>query len=296
MNFCRTTRVTLSVPLFNLHHSLAASLALLVIAPGQAQTSPPVEQPTQAQGLPPGISLEDTCTEKPFGSACWLELANQPGCYLFNAYLQVDETATWSGGCVGGLAEGTGELIWAFGRGWWEDGATYTGQLRRGRYHGHWVERNRYGDVYEGPYADGKEHGRWVLRYASGKVVEGDYVDGKAHGRAVIRHTDGTVMEGPFENGLENGPWVIRYPNGDVWAGPYVDGNRHGLWIIRYAGGTVHEGLYEGGNRHGLWVERNADGVVRKGPLVNDVHHGQWVTRYPDGRVETMTYVDGEPQ
>ena len=32
------------------------------------------------------------CTGQPKGAECWIELSNQPGCYVWNPYLQPDET------------------------------------------------------------------------------------------------------------------------------------------------------------------------------------------------------------
>ena len=46
------------------------------------------------------------------GSECWNELANKPGCYIFNLYYDPPETATWSGACAGGLADGKGTWGW----------------------------------------------------------------------------------------------------------------------------------------------------------------------------------------
>ena len=43
------------------------------------------------QGRPAGISAGQTCAGNPRTAACWMELADQPGCYVWNDYLQPDQ-------------------------------------------------------------------------------------------------------------------------------------------------------------------------------------------------------------
>ena len=164
------------------------------------------------------------CAGKPEKSACWMELDNLPGCYLWDDYLAENETATWSGACTGGLAEGAGEIFMDYGSDR-EHSATATGQLQQGKRHGRWVQRDADGGVAEVPYVDGKRHGRWVQRDADGGVSEGPYVDGKEHGRWVLRHASGAVFEGPFVDGKQHGRWVWRDADGEVMlVTDYVNG------------------------------------------------------------------------
>ena len=76
-----------------------------------------------------GFSPDQTCAGKPAGAACWMESAQQPGCYVWNPSLATGASVTWTGECVGGLAQGTGTLTWI------SDGNPQTGtgrlQLRR---------------------------------------------------------------------------------------------------------------------------------------------------------------------
>ena len=124
------------------------------------------------------ISAEETCAGKPAGSSCWMALADRPECYVWNPYLQKDETVTWSGKCSGSVAQGEGTLTWNYdggGRQYNPDTEKYdipvkavskgTGVLQKGKMHGQWVERDAYYWVHEGPYKDGKKHGQWVSRH-----------------------------------------------------------------------------------------------------------------------------------
>ena len=133
-----------------------------------------IETPSAPQlraGTPSVFRGEPTCDGQPKGAECWLELANQPGCYVWNEYLTLDETMTWSAECVEGLAQGTGthKQVWGKGKKMTEA----TGLMQEGRRHGAWVVRESDGGVWEAPYEDGKRHGQAVFRIAGGGVGGG---------------------------------------------------------------------------------------------------------------------------
>ena len=215
------------------------------------------------------FSAERTCGGKLEGAECWKELESHPGCYVWDDHYYADQTVTWTSGCSGGLASGTGNLKWVRGDGENE----HTGLLRGGKHQGNWVLRFADGDVHEGPYVDGKRHGDWVIH------------DG-----------DGNVGEGPFVDGNANGDWVVRRADGDVYEGLMVDGEKNGRWVERHADGNVFEGPYVDGKRQGRWVERDPDGRVWEGPFVDDKMHGRWVSRNKDGTTQVNTWVHGELQ
>ena len=141
--------------------------------------------------------LSPKCAGMGKGAKCWLELANRPGCYVFDPYYDPPETATWSGACSGGVAVGRGTWGWKESR----SSAEATGTLVRGKGHGRWVIRYAHGTVDEGPYANGKRHGRWVTRWPGGDVSEEPYVDGKLHGQQVIRSQNGTCFTVHWSHG-----------------------------------------------------------------------------------------------
>ena len=232
------------------------------------------------------------CEGQAEGAECWKQLASHPSCHVWDDHYYANQTVTWTGGCAGGLASGTGNLKWVRG----DDENEHTGMLREGKHHGQWVLRFANGNVAKGPYVDGKHHGQWTLRFANGNVLEGPYVDGKMHGRWVFRLADGGIQEGPYVDGKKHGQWVERFANGNVLEGPYVEGKHHGQWVERFANGNVLEGLYMEGKKHGQWVFRLADGGIQEGPYVDGKKHGRWVLRSPDGRTQTVTFVNGERQ
>ena len=226
------------------------------LPPSQTQTAaPPL---SQASGLPSGISTGDACAGKPAGSACWLELDTPPGCYLWIPALGENMTATWSGECANGLADGAGEFfqVWGSEK---DNTRTGTGQFRQGKQHGLWnlynfvdtidVKTDGNGDYvafirksnteYKGHFADGKMHGRWVINKDDGTVSEGNLVEGKQHGHWVIREADGLVSEGPYVDGKRHGYWVYHLTIGGTQEGPYVEGERHGVWVNTGSDGSI---------------------------------------------------------
>ena len=198
-------------------------------------------------GTLPGAAFraDETCAGKPAGSACWMEIAQQPECYVWNENPQPADSVTWTGECAGGLAQGTGTLTWT------SDGnqQTETGRLQNGTYNGYWVIRFPSGQIQEGPYVDGEQNGHWVIRFTDGGVSEGPYVNSERNGHWVLRYADGDVAEGPFVDGEMNGHWIIR-SRSLIQEGPYVDGKRDGLWVARMEGSTVEvSDLYRNGER-----------------------------------------------
>ena len=246
------------------------------------------------------FDAELTCTGKSEGAECWMEVTDQPSCYVWNGSLALDASVTWTGGCSGGRAQGQGTLKWD-----WEGGKKTlhtTGILTDGKRHGQWVERYNHGTIAEGPFVDGKEHGQWVIRReADGGVFEGPYVDGKMHGRWVLRFAKGKVEEGPYVGGKRHGDWVEHDENGTSTKGPYEEGEKHGHWVgLRSDGSVYEEGPYVKGEKHGHWVTYSSSDsgkvfVYSEGPYREGEKHGKWVSRHEDGTVHTEgPYVHGK--
>lgn len=125
----------------------------------------------------PEILAKDTCSTKEEGDACWMELANHPDCFVWEQYLWYS-SVTWSGATLGKVARGEGTLTWTRG----DDVNSHTGHLRRGKCHGVWVERNRFGLASQGAYVDGARHGLWVIQRFSNTKERGKYTHGKREG------------------------------------------------------------------------------------------------------------------
>ena len=157
-------------------------------------------------GVPSAAALPfagagETCAGQLVGSECWMEVANQPGCHLWNPGLAAGATVAWSGVCSDGYAQGTGRVHWRYDEG---------------------------EQTWNGAYVDGKRQGRWVIQESDGDVAEGFFVSGQRQGIWTWWFTNGDVLESPpFVNGEESGTEIEceRSP-GDViaWLISYVDG------------------------------------------------------------------------
>ena len=263
--------------------------------------------PQLPAGTPALFQGESTCAGQTKGASCWMELANQPGCYLWNPNLQVDETVTWTGECIEGLAQGTGTRKWVYDSG--KKTSEGAGQLRSGKEHGQWVGRKKDGSVEdkfyvegeivgsnaetgvmeEGLLVNGKKHGNWILRGADGDVEEGPFVEGKMQGLWTFRWTDGSIEERPIVDGKIHGQLTGRNADGDIWEVAYVEGKKHGQYTGRTAEGKMSwEGLFVEGQQHGAWTEGAWRGIYVEGKK-----HGRWVRRDGDGQiVERGSYVE----
>ena len=74
-----------------------------------------------------------------------MELADRPGCYLWNPAPVDNETVTWSGGCSNGLAQGNGRV--------------------------NWYENGELNQIEETGFRDGRRDGLNVVRDANGNEL-----------------------------------------------------------------------------------------------------------------------------
>ena len=163
------------------------------------------------------------CTGPPEGTECWMELANQSGCHVWNRGLPLEAVAEWTGACASGLATGPGTLSWEWPP---ANHQEERGAMRLGKPDGHWMIREADGNVGEGPYVDGKRNGHWTWTFPNGEVESGPYVNGQENGHWTWTYPDGQVERGPFVDGKRHGRWVIHPPDGDTFYVTFVRGRR----------------------------------------------------------------------
>ena len=237
---------------------------------------------------------------------CWQELAGRPGCHYWTDHYHSDRTATWSGQCRNGVAQGRGTLTRPSG----SEHASYegTGTLADGRQNGSWVEEWADGDRYEGGYRDGKRHGRGISTWASGSRYEGDYRDGKLHGRGTLTWASGQIYEGEWQNNKSHGQGTCTDAEvtlGDSlvyshrYEGEWREGKWHG-WGVRTQAvlikwdepdddgeiGAVRHSRYEGGFRDGKIHGR---GTYSKGVLTAIISETADWSRYEASGIELNT-------
>ena len=176
------------------------------------------------------FSPDRTCDRKGLNSSCWMVLANHPECYVWNPYLEQEQTMTWTGACSGGMAQGEGTLSGNYRwNQWYIVIFEATGHLQNGRRQGQWVYREQK-----------VEEVNSQLDPSGWQVSEGPYVLDVKHGQWVTR-TRSWVRKETYANGVLHGPGAFHWLVGKkgVSEGSYVNGSRHGRWVFRDSDGTV---------------------------------------------------------
>lgn len=200
----------------------------------------------------PPVDAAETCAAGRSVSGCWMEPSNQPDCNLWIwTYLMAARTATWSGRCSGGYAQGAGTTQWH------DDDETMTGEgvLVDGKQQGNWTFRDSDGRVFEGPFVDGEAHGDWKYHSVYGTTYLWPFVHGKLDGDSVSWGSDGSVTLTRYVDGKRNGDSVSWSEDGSVSLYPIVDGEYHGIAVLCKSGYTA--------NVQGVWVYENNAQVER---------------------------------
>lgn len=102
---------------------------------------------------------EEICAGDYSPEGCWMEIANHPGCFLWNPFPLDDEMVGWSGQCSEGFAHGSGDVTWYVNGKVFQ---TVSGLKRRGKSEGFTVIRDADGSRSEGTFLDDSQHGVWA--------------------------------------------------------------------------------------------------------------------------------------
>lgn len=128
----------------------------------------------------------------------WIE-DRVTGCKVWNSNPEPNERISWSGACVGGVAQGLGVVQW------FKDGkpnGQTEGDYRAGKIEGRGVSVSANGNRYEGDWRDGKRHGRGILTGANGDRYDGEWRDGKPNGFGTLtRAARNEIFTGTWSNG-----------------------------------------------------------------------------------------------
>lgn len=138
-------------------------------------------------------------------------ITDDKGCKHFNAVPKPDESVSWSGACIDGLASGEGVQKWS------QQGVasgTFSGALVGGKASGKGTMQMSNGDRYEGEYVDGVRSGKGVLHFAKGGHYEGDFANSQRTGRGVMQFANGDRYEGEFVRGKLVGTGTVTWRSG----------------------------------------------------------------------------------
>lgn len=225
----------------------------------------------------------------------WFQIENGD-CMVWNPEPQAQETASWSGGCVNGKANGTGTLAWRYVvAGETKTGTSFEGELLDGKENGRGIATHTDGDRYEGEFRDSETHGRGVYTFANGDRYEGELRNSERNGHGVYTFANGDRFEGDYRDGLENGRGVYAFANGNRYEGEFRDGDFNGRGIFTFPNGNRYEGEFRDGAENGRGVYTLASGARYEGEFRNGTRHGGGIYTEADGGRFEGEYIDGKP-
>jgi hypothetical protein len=128
----------------------------------------------------------------------WFALKS--GCLVWNVFPVPDESASWSGPCRDGVAEGSGVLRW-FVNGT-ASGEVYDGDMKNGKPEGGGVQTYKNGATFTGTFKDGRPDGSGTHRSVGGDRYVGEVKDGRRHGLGSEFSPNGSLLRsGKYEQG-----------------------------------------------------------------------------------------------
>jgi hypothetical protein len=128
------------------------------------------------------------------------------GCKIWDPHPLAGETASWSGACTNGLAQGPGKVQWS------RNGKTVEtdeGNWDQGRQSGRGVQDWGSGR-YDGEVMSGEPNGHGVMTLQTARY-EGEFHSGKPNGQGTVTNLQG-VFKGKWKNGcLSDGKQMITF-------------------------------------------------------------------------------------
>jgi len=164
------------------------------------------------------------------------------GCRVLDVNFDDGDTASWSGACHNGVAEGAGTLTFS------NDGAvveTIAAGLHRGIVQdGHVVATWADGSKYDGDEVGGHMNGAGVFTSAKGDRLEGQWTNDALGGRVRIAWANGDRYDGDWRDGGANGQGTEIWANGDRYDGDWRDGKAEGTGSQKWADGRSYNGAW----------------------------------------------------
>lgn len=198
------------------------------------------------------------------GETVWT--TDQNGCKLASPNPKPDETVTWSGRCVDGVAEGSGVQQWSANG---QVSSTFTGTLARGLAVGHGVLQEANGNSYEGEFLAGKRDGPGIYKWSNGDRYTGQFAQGKMTGKGAKYFANGNVYEGDWANSKPSGTGAMKFFNGDAYEGHFNGGALAGNGAYQWANGDRYVGVFSGSTLWGDGRYQTASGNRYEGMFSN---------------------------
>jgi len=160
-----------------------------------------------------------------------------------------------------------------FGTMIYEDGRTFSGSWKCGKWHGNGVASFANGDKYDGSYDLDRRHGFGVYSWKDGRVYEGEFYHDQRQGSGEYHWPDGALYRGEFMAGRRHGEGAYTYADGSVYTGEWAVGSYHGVGHCVWGDGRTYQGDWKQGKADGYGIEKRNDGSIR--------HEGMWKQDVP---------------
>lgn len=152
------------------------------------------------------------------------------------------QSATWSGACKDGLADGAGIATWL-------DATTpnkFDGTLARGEVSG--TATLVYGgQTYIGNFFQFEPHGQGFFKFSDGSMYEGGIDHGRYSGPGIFQDVDRSRYEGEWVAGHREGQGRATYTLGGSYDGHWHADRYDGQGTIVYVGGRTYTGQFRDG-------------------------------------------------
>jgi hypothetical protein len=187
-------------------------------------------------------------------SMAWAASANwladpKTGCRIWNAAPLPNESVTWSGGCLGGMATGIGVAQWREGG---KQGQKYSGELIAGKANGHGVLTFANGDRFDGQWEEDALEGQGTATFSNGDSYKGEWHAGKRRGHGVYTHkgSEPYVYDGGFADDKKFGPGTLTWQTGARFDGMWFNDLPNGFGVLTSPDGTMVSGTWKRGCLH----------------------------------------------
>ena len=196
----------------------------------------------------------------------------------------------------------------------WDNGVSFEGEWRDGKFHGMGSKLYSRGGGYEGAWVRGRRHGAGFHIFA-GKFGyerwEGPFVEDQPHGVGIMHFVDGRRSEFVFESGkpqlaeiddaerfaghvatLDDGsPSTIGVAG--HYAGAWVEGRPHGYGVMTWENGVEYKGVWREGVYDGHGRKLYSRGGGYEGAWVRGKREGKGITFFDEGKEHGMLRWEG---
>ena len=103
------------------------------------------------------------------------------------------------------------------------------------------------GDVYSGEWKKGKYHGQGIIEYSDGTKYVGQWNEGIPNGQGTLTDSSGNKYVGEFKDGMRHGQGTYTTPEGVNYVGQWKDSLPDGQGTYTFANGEFEKGIWKKG-------------------------------------------------